>query len=264
MKKLILILLCINIGVFYLIFDFSKRGSLVSFFDVGEGSSVLIYNPRFKILYDTGPYGFNTISEINKILPFYDRRIDFLIISHPDKDHYGGAFDILDRFKIRIVFITPLNSQDSGYLQLLKYIKDKNIPIITLEKGDFIESNYEKIFVLNPEPNIFNKDNENSIVLKINKDNRSYLLTGDIDKKAEEYLIKRFKDFLDVDYLLIPHHGSKYSLDEKFLKITSPILAIIQVGKNKYGHPNKEVIELLKSFKIKYWRTDLNKALIIK
>ena len=264
MKKLILILLCINLGIFYLIFDFSKRESNVDFLNVGEGSSVLIYNPRLKILYDTGPCGFNTLSEINKILPFYDRRIDILIISHPDKDHYGGAFNILERFKIRLVLVSPVNPHDSGYLQLLENIKNKNIPILTLEKDDIIETNYEKIFVLNPEKGTFNKDNENSIVLKLIKNKKSFLLTGDIDKKVEEYLIDKYGKFLDIDYLLFPHHGSKYSLDEKFLKITSPILTIIQVGENKYNHPHKEVIEKLKSFKIKYWRTDLNKALIIK
>lgn len=264
MKKLILILLCINIGIFYITYDFSKRESYLNFLNVGEGESILIYNPKFKILYDAGPYGFNTISQLNKFLPFYDRKIDFLIISHPDKDHYGGAFDILNRFKIRIIFIPYLSTTDAGYLQLLKYIKEKNIPILTLENGDMIESNFEQIYILNPTKKLFDKDNENSIVLKVIKNNKSFLLTGDIDKKVEGYLIHKYNEFLDTDILLIPHHGSKYSLSNDFLKITKPNLAVIQVGSNNYGHPHKEVLDLLKSFKIKYWRTDLFGNLLIK
>ncbi len=264
MKKLILILVWINLFLFWFILDLFSKESLVVFLNVGQGSSVLIYNPKLQILYDTGPFGFKIISELNKFLPFYDKTIDLVIISHADKDHFGGTFSILDRFKVRLVIISPYISEESSYLELLNKIKNLKIPIITLGDKDRIETTYEKIFVLNPEIGKFNSDNENSIVLKVYKNSKTFLLTGDIDQKVEKYLIEKYGNFLKSDYLLIPHHGSKYSSSLAFLSLTGNIYSIIQVGKNRYGHPHKETIERLKLLNKKYWRTDLNGTLIVK
>jgi len=264
MKQLILILLLINFCLSFLILDLLSRSSFLAFLNVGQGSSVLIYNPKLQILYDAGPEGFKIISSLNKFIPFYDRTIDLVILSHPDKDHYGGAFALLERFNVRLFVISPFNSEESGYRVLLEKIKKLNIPIITLKADDEIYTSYEKIIVLNPEIGKFKTDNQNSLVLKINKNNKSFLLTGDIDQKVEKYLIEKYGKLINSDYLLIPHHGSKYSSSYEFLKITGNILAVIQVGKNKYGHPHKEVLERLKSLNKKYWRTDINGDLIIR
>lgn len=264
MKILILILIWLNFLTFLFIISLFNFESFVAFLNVGQGSSVLIYNPRSQILYDAGPYGFKTVSEINKLLPFYDRDIDLIFISHPDKDHYGGLFSILERYKIRIVAFPPFISTETGYLELLKNIKERGVLLVYLEDGDRIETNFEKIFILNPKPGMFKKDNQNSLVLKIFKNNKKFLLTGDIDYKVEKYLIEKYKNFLKSDYVLLPHHGSKYSSSELFLKNLGNFFAIIQVGKNRYGHPHKEVIETLDKFRIKFWRTDLNGGLIVK
>ncbi len=264
MRVLILILIWLNFLTFLFLFDLFSRESFVAFLNIGQGSSVLIYNPRLQMLYDAGPYGFETISEINKLLPFYDRDIDLVFISHPDKDHYGGLFSILERYKVRAIITPPVNSTESGYLQLLKKIKEKNIPLIYLKKGDKIETNFEDILVLNPKPKMFKSDNQNSLVLKVSKNNKTFLLTGDIDYKVERYLVKEYGNILKADYVLLPHHGSKYSSSDIFLKNLGNFFAIIQVGKNKYGHPHKEVINKLEKLKIDYWRTDLNGTLIVK
>ncbi len=264
MERLILILLLINFTLSFLILDLLNRSSFIGFLDVGQGSSVLIYNPKLQILYDTGPQGFKIISSLNKFMPFYDRTIDLIIISHPDKDHYGGLFSILNRFNVRLFIISPLISEESNYKLLLDKIEKLKIPIITLKAGDEIKTNYEDILVLNPEIEKFKSDNQTSLVLKIYKNNKTFLLTGDIDQKVEKYLIEKYGELLNSDYLLIPHHGSKYSSSYEFLKITGNILSIIQVGKNKYGHPHTEVIERLEKLNKKYWRTDIHGELIIK
>ena len=264
MRELILILLSINFALSFLIIDILNSTSFVSFLNVGQGSSVLIYNPKLQILYDTGPQGFKIISSLNKFIPFYDRTIDLIILSHPDKDHYGGTFSILDKFNVRLFVVSPFNSEEADYKILLEKIKKLNIPIITIQAGDKIETSYEKILVLHPTIKEFKTENQNSLVLKLYKKDKTFLLTGDIDQKVEKYLLKKYGKFLKADYLLIPHHGSKYSSSYEFLNITGNIFSIIQVGKNKYGHPHKEVIERFKKLNKRYWRTDLQGELIIK
>lgn len=261
MKNLILILIFLNIFLFWYLVDNLKNESFVSFLDIGQGNSVLILNSRLKILYDTGPYGLKTIKEIQSLTRFYERRIDLIIISHSDRDHYGGLFEILERYKIGAIIISPYLSSDSGYLKLIELIKKKNIPLITLKAFDFIETPFEKIIVLHPDK-IYKTDNQNSLVVKLIKNNKSFLLTGDIDQKIENYLIKKYGKSIKANYLLIPHHGSKYSSSKYFLANFN--YAVIQVGENKYGHPHQEVIRNLNNLKIPYWRTDLNGKLIVK
>lgn len=262
--KLILILSLFNLVLFFLIYDLLSQESFVVFLNIGQGSSVLFNNPKLQILYDVGPYGYTTLNEIKKFIPFYDKMLEVVIISHPDKDHYGGIFDILERYKIGVIVISPIKSEESGYVSFIKKAKEKKIPIVVLKENDIIETNNEKIYILNPSIKKFKTENQNSLVLKVFKNNKSFLLTGDIDKKVEEYLVKKYRGFLKSDFLLIPHHGSKYSSSQEFLKLFANSFAIIQVGKNKYGHPHKEVIDSLRKLNIKYWRTDLNGALVIK
>lgn len=266
MPSLIFTLIFINIASWSIISDFHQQQPFVSFLDIGQGNSILISNPRTTFLYDAGPNGFKTIGEINKLLPFYKKRIDILILSHPDKDHYEGSFEILKKYNVSAIIIPPIHSEESGWLELLNLAKNKNIPIITLKKSDKIQTPFENFSILNPSTytiKTLKKDNENSLVIKFSQNNnKTFLLTGDITTKTENYLTNKFA--LKSDYLLIPHHGSKYSSSENFIKAIMPSLAIVQVGKNSYGHPNKETLQRLKKIGVKYWRTDLNGNLLIR
>ncbi|MCS7184268.1 MAG: MBL fold metallo-hydrolase, partial [Patescibacteria group bacterium] len=216
MKGLILIFLLGNIFLAWYIYANLQNDSFVAFLDVGQGSGVLINNSRLKILYDTGPYGLKTINEINKLTKFYDRRIDLIIISHSDKDHYGGTFDILERYQVGGIIISPYGSEDSGYVKLLKLAERKNIPVIVLKAKDRIETPFEKLFILHPDKK-YKSDNQNSLVIKLIKNDKSFLLSGDIDQKIEKYLLSKNGSNIKSDYLLIPHHGSRYSSSEYFL-----------------------------------------------
>ncbi len=261
MKRLILILILANFVLYLIIFSALKEDSLVAFLDIGQGSGVLFKDKKNVFLYDTGKYPNLTIKEIDKNLPFYNRKIDILFLSHPDKDHYFSSFEILKRYKVRLIGISPKESQDSNYLQLLDLAKQKKIPVLVFKRGDQIFDNHFKFFVIHPEKN-YKKENDNSLVIKVLGKN-SYLLTGDIEKKAIESLINCCSSFLKADYFLVPHHGSKYSLNEKFYSLIQPKISIIQVGQNSYGHPHQEILEALKNFG-QIWRTDLQKTLIIK
>jgi len=261
MKQLILILILINFILYTIIFSFLNEKRISYFLDVGQGSSVLFKNQKNIFLYDTGKYPSLLLKQLDQFVPFYSKKIDVLFISHPDKDHYFSTFEILKRYKIRLIVVNGLLSQDSEYKKLLDLVDDSKIPVISLKRGDKIYDNHFKFLVLHPGNYFYKKDNNNSLVLKV-KGLNSYLLSGDIEKLAIEEILKCCQGELKVDYFLVPHHGSKYSINHDFYKIISPKLSIIQVGKNPYGHPHKETIySILKYSKI--WRTDLNKGLIL-
>lgn len=263
MKHLILGLILANSIVYSIIFYLLFDRNYVVFFDIGQGNSVLIKDQKNVFLYDTGKYPQKLFSQLDKKLNFFNRKIDILFISHPDKDHYFSAFEILKRYQIRLVALSPIDSNDTLYQDLIQMIKKKNIPIIILKRGDEIKTNNFQIMVLNPSRVYFQKlkDNDFSLVLKIVGKN-SYLLTGDIEKSAIESLIECCQNFLQANIFLVPHHGSKSSLDEKFYSLIHPQVSVIQVGNNYYGHPHQEVVESLKKFS-KIWRTDKDGELIM-
>ncbi len=266
MRFLIFLLILSNIFIWSEITKALDQKNEVSFLDVGQGTSVLLAEPKISILYDAGPNGLKLTKALDRHLPLIRKKVDILILSHADQDHYNGAFDLINRFPPRIVVISPKDSAEAGWQALLQKIKAKNIAIIALKTGSLIETPGKKLFFLNPPINQINSlnDNQSSIVIKAIEPTSSFLLAGDIDKKTEFDLIKKYNRFLQVDYLLIPHHGSKYSSGDEFLKTILPRLAVIQVGKNRYGHPNGETIQRLKNNQIPFWRTDLQGELTIR
>ncbi len=261
MRQLIFVLILANLFVYYLIFDFLNQKNLVAFFDVGQGESVLIKNKNNIFLYDTGAKPSLVLKSLDRFIPFYHKKIDILFISHPDKDHYLAAFEILKRYKVRLLGVSILNSEDSGYKRLIELAKRLEIPILVFKRGNQISTNYFQIYILHPDKK-YKKDNDNSLVLKVNGKN-SYLLTGDIEKEAIQSLLLCCQKILASDYFLFPHHGSKYSINKEFYKAINPKVSVIQVGTNYYGHPHKETINFLKNLKATIWRTDLNKELVI-
>lgn len=261
MRQLILILILVNVLNFSIIFDWLKSKKLVAFLSIGQGNAVLFKNKNNIFLYDTGKYPSLILKELGKLLPFYQRKIDVLIISHPDKDHYFAASEILKRYKVRLIVLNGFDSIESYYQELLNLVKYKKIPIVYVRRGNIIVDNHFVFYVLNPDKK-FKKDNENSIVLKSIGKN-SYLLTGDIGKEAIKDLINCCSKHLSADFFLVPHHGSKYSLDENFYFLINSKIAVIQTGSNFYGHPHKETLFSLNKYTQKIWRTDLEQTLII-
>lgn len=256
MKNLILLFLVTNFVLLIIIFSFSLKNRVV-FFDVGQGSSVLIQNGKNTILYDTGRSGYKVLQGLRNTLPFFQKRIDLLIISHADQDHYQGAFDIFDRYKVRYL-IASRNFSDSSFQKLLKIAKEKGTEVLFLSQNDEILTNDLQILVLHPSLSFTGKDNDFSLVMKVQGRNNSFLLTGDIEKRAIQALIDCCRLFLKSNIFLWPHHGSKYSLDYDFLQSVLPQKVIIQVGSNDYGHPHQEVIRFLNSLRMPVFRTDLN------
>lgn len=250
------------IGVVLLGFTFYSSRSdgklYVTFFNVGQGDSVLIKTPLGqKVLIDGGPDD-KVLGELGKSLPFYDRTIDIVILSHPHADHLTGLVEVFKRYKIKLLVLTGIDYNTPEYSDFLEVSKNKNIPIklaLASQSFDFGES--LKLELIYPEESLVGEKaedlNDTSIVSKLIFNQISFLFTGDLEEDKQSELNK---DLLDVDILKVPHHGSKSSLAADFLKFTTPEVSIISVGQNKFGHPSESILERLKNFGSKIWRTN--------
>lgn len=225
----------------------------VYFIDVGQGDSSLIVTPQNKtILIDGGGSEHYNIGK-NTLLPYLlDRKItkiDYVIISHFDTDHVGGILTILQELSVKKVIIGKQYDNCPNYEEFLKIIKEKNIFVKMVSKGDII--NIEKdiqIKVLFPEEKLITENaiNNNSLVLKLIYKDFSMLFTGDIEKITEERLIDLYINTKELKTIVlkVAHHGSNSSSIQEFLELIEPKIALIGVGKNNlYGHPNLDVLE---------------------
>lgn len=186
-----------------------------------------------------------------------------------ETDHCGGLFYIMQNMKIKNIIIGKQFEQSENYEKFKKIAKSTNINIRVFQSGDRI--NIDNIFfeTLWPDENSViseNNINNNSLVLKMMYGKISILFTGDIENMAEQRIISKYKNnALNSTILKVPHHGSKTSSSEMFLKKVNPKYAIIGVGiNNKFGHPSQSVIETLNKMNVEIYRTDLMGEIIIK
>lgn len=236
----------------------------VYFFNVGQGDAIFIKGIEGqKILIDGGPDN-SVLSELGRRMNFYDHDIDLLVLTHPDSDHLTGLIDVLKRYKIKQVLVTGIMDNSPEYEAWEKLINEKHVPIKLAEKGETIEAGPEtKLDVLNPSHYLVNQitedTNDTSIVLKLSYKNISMLFTGDAEEKVgEDFLRGNFN--IKANILKVSHHGSRNGLNnnKNVLEKIKPDLAIISVGKNRYGHPDGSVLGLLNEENIKNLRTDEN------
>ena len=235
--------------------EISGKFLKVKFLDVGQGDAEFIETPDKKqILIDGGP-DLSILEKLGKAMPFYDRYIDLVILSHPEADHLNGLIEVLKRYQIGAVITNGVIRETSQYKEFMDTIKAKRIPVYIAKSGGEIDFNENiKMDILYPFENLKGKilsdSNDSSIVAKLIYNNFETIFTGDIEKSAENKLVESKID-LNSDILKIAHHGSKTSTSEQFLKAVNAFVAIIEVGKdNKYGHPHQEVLERLKNLQI--------------
>ena len=244
---------------FILLYNLFPHPLNVNFIYVGEGDSIFIHHPGgANILVDVGsPKGGNYVVSFLKRRGV--NRIDFLFLTHPDIDHWGGVEDLLGTFDIKKVFINGQKTDDEGYNLLLLNLREKGVPVRSVSIGDKIYIGDSLIFsVLNPPHyRYFEEDNNNSIVIGLRYGNSSVILTGDLEAKGERYLIDHHL-LSHYDILKVAHHGSKSSTTPSFLDVITPYCAVISVGKNRYRHPSKKVVKLILQKGVDLYRTDID------
>jgi competence protein ComEC len=252
--SIIFALFLINIFCYYIIFNFLFLKDEVAFLNVGQGDSELIRTKAGNILIDAGPNN-QILFEISKILPFYDRIIDLVIISHPNTDHFNGLFSLLEHYKIRAVMINNLDYPASRYQNLLKQLKINNVLFLKGENGTKIKWDNNFISIISPLNSNTNVNNS-SLVALLNLNQKQFLFTGDIESSVEKKIIKYFNQPIDV--LKVPHHGSQTASSEEFLNTLKPKIAVIEVGENNYGQPHPDTLKRLNAVGAQIFRTDLD------
>jgi competence protein ComEC len=221
----------------------------VSFLDVGQGDAILIQKGNIQVLVDGGPSGQAVNLALSEKMPFWDRTIELVILTHPHDDHLTGLAEVLKRYEIGQVLTTETESYLPVYDEWQKLINEKKILLTAARTEQQIDLDGVIIDVLNPQTAYFEGTgtdiDNNSIVLNVAFGEISFLLTGDTGKYAELELIKN-RLIPQPAVLKVAHHGSNSSTSSEFLNVCRPQIAVISVGvDNKYGHPDTEVIERL-------------------
>jgi competence protein ComEC len=235
----------------------------VSFLDVGQGDAILIQTPdRQDILVDGGPSAQAISSELSKHLPFWDRTIELVVLTHPHLDHMTGLLEVLQRYKVQQVLYLDTEYQTPPEKEWLSLIHDKHIKSTLATAGQEIDLGTKEttIEVINPAPGSTVPDMDNGIVLRLSDGKISFLLTSDITADSELDLMTRRAN-LKSTVLKVGHHGSDGSSSTAFLAVVDPQLAVISVGAdNKFGHPGAATMQRLtdRVGSDKIYRTDKN------
>lgn len=227
------------------------------FVDVGQGDCLHIKAGGKNLLIDGGG-SFNYNVGKSTLKPYLLKngvtKIDMAIATHLHTDHYQGLKELSQTYRIKKLGVYEANSVNENHLKK----EFKTDEILYLAAGDVINMGRNvSVEVLSPDrgnPLDEKDENKNSLVLRVNVKGSSVLMTGDIDEKGEKTLIADTD--IKADILKVAHHGSRYSSCEKFIAVAAPKIAVIQVGKNTYGHPSEEVIKRLEEHKITVLRND--------
>ncbi len=245
------------------------------FLNIGQGDSTLVFLPQGgKILVDCGPDR-TILRKLNQYLPFYDRQIDYLLVTHPDLDHYGGCIDVLRRYDVKNIFINGAKKEkDPNFLSWENYLEKEKAEIFVVGRPITYILSGARLKFFSPDPEIINEktgDNDKSLVFKFLYNTTTIFFAADMEEKIEKELVKKYcsdspEDCpeLKSDYLKVGHHGSDSSSGQEFLAAINPHTGIISVGKNSFGHPSLRVIRRLEREEIEIWRTDRRGDIIVK
>jgi competence protein ComEC len=224
----------------------------VSVLDVGQGDAILIQTPGHQdILIDGGPSPHELNLALGSKMPFWDRTIDLVVLTHPHADHITGLIDVLQRYRVKQVLFPYVEYQSSLYDEWLRIIEEKGIKCTFAQAGQQIDTGTEgvTIEVLNPEDPLTDSTeidiDDIGVVMRVCSGRVSFLLTADVSQEVEHELMK-CRAVLASTVLKVGHHGSSTSTGAGFLATVDPTIAVISVGAdNTFGHPDEEVIARL-------------------
>ena len=244
----------------------APRGSLrITTLDVGQGDAILVEVSGRRMLIDGGPDPARLSTELDRVIPAWDRRIDLLVASHPHEDHLAGLPKLLDRYRIASV----VGSEDRGggpaASSWREILASSRISYRQVFTGDRFKLGAARLSVLWPDQTYLSLPpgtdgralNDRSIVLRLDIPGFSALFTGDVESDIDARIIRNIDS--PVDFLKTPHHGSNGASSRALLNVLDPRVSVVSVGvKNTYGHPASETLQRLGERGAEVERTDLN------
>ncbi len=251
----------------------------ITILDIGQGDATFIEFPDGQQMLVDCAIDARIIEALGRVMPFYDRDIEYLVVTHPDLDHYGGCIDVLKRFDVEHIVYNGMEKPYDDLWQEFNAAIEAHIQkgkLYTLAEEQFVWNiSTTTINFLYPDHSILDDQNvpnvekqtganDTSIIMKLTYGDQDVLLTGDAEEDLEEYLIATYGEQLDVEILKAGHHGSKTSSIEEFVSSTSPETSIFSAGRNnKFGHPSPRVLKKFERASTTVWRTDVHGDILI-
>jgi len=280
--KLSLFILSLTVVVVWLaVFSFSTKKFELIVCDVGQGDAVLAIYGNFEILTDGGLPNGRVLECLSRHMPFWDRTIEVVVNTHPQLDHYGGLIKVMQNYDVLYFVGSSLESGTREY-QVLKKLAKNVVNPVSGQKISYGLMHYDVFwptdeflksegwdgeqgslgtFESKRDPNDF------SVQAVVSFGNFKALLTGDIGENMSDLVIQQLDSLIvkqSIQYIKIPHHGSKHGLTKNYIDLLEPEVAVISVGeKNQFGHPTKEILGMLNNAKIKTFRTDLEGDVVL-
>lgn len=237
----------------------------VHFIDVGQGDCTLICAGDETLLIDAGEN-----NKGDEVLLYLNRlgitKLNYVIGTHAHSDHIGGLDTVINAIEVENIILSDLPEKmiptTKTYTDLLESIVQRNVNLIAAEPKATYNIGGGTLTLLSPVDDDYKDLNDFSIVSRFDFGNKSILVTGDAEEKAEKDIMQSGA-YLNADILKVGHHGSDTSSSKAFLEAVSPEVAVIEVGVgNKYGHPMAETFTKLNVLKAKVYRTDLNGSVV--
>ena len=241
--------------------------------DVGQGDAILLIYQSTQVLVDGGPNS-KVLDCLSRHLPFWDRNLEIVVNTHPEADHATGLIDVFERYKVDNFVKNTDVSGTQTYRLLEGAVKANGSRVVVnpeklvVGKGviqiDILSQNTKRQMLKNEKLNL------NSLVLLVKYREFEALLAADIEPPRTEEVAEELKQMIkngilsEVEWIKVPHHGSKNGLTQTLLETVKPKVAVISVGKNQWGHPNTETLELLNIYNTKILRTDLLGDVVVK
>lgn len=244
--------------------------------DVEQGDSSLIFRSFSQVVIDGGPSD-ALLACVGRHLPFWDRKIEVVVLTHPQLDHYGGLVELLRRYQVGLLVANGMTSDADSFGELVELVRGHGVKVFVPERGDRLKIGGYELEVLWPEDEVgsvqawqeeettsaysaqnlgIEDPNQASVVVEMTYGEFKGLFTGDISTVEEEVMVEK-RVLEPVSVLKVAHHGSKYSSSSEFLERVVPRVAVVSVGaRNRFGHPAKETLERLEAEGTEVRRTD--------
>ena len=233
----------------------------VHFIDVGQGDATLIVCDGHSMLIDAGDDTKGTAIQ-NYLQKQEIKKLDYLVLTHPDSDHIGGASVIITKFDIDKVFMSNYEKENKTYEKLIQALDNKYLNYSTPKVGEEYTLGSANITILGPVKE-YDNPNDSSIVLMVQNGDNRFLFTGDAEEAAEKDILKNNSD-ISADVYKVGHHGSKTSTCDEFFKSVNPQYAVISCAEgNSYGHPHAQTLNTLRINGVKTYRTDESGTIVV-